>query len=236
MNDTEVIGYRRVSTDRQVQHGHGMHAQTTAIQAYADQRQWQVKWIEDPGRSGKLMHRPGIKQSIPLLETGAASGLIVARLDRLGRNAAGLHRLLQHSRDYGWALIALDMGLDATTPMGQMMFGILAEFAQWEASLISARTKEALAAARQKDPTLRLGRQSGASEHLLAVIRSMRAHNATFAAIAEHLNNTDTPTLQNGKVWRPAAVHSVLSAAGDIQPARRRKQGEPLQRKRKVAA
>ena len=82
--------------------------------------------------------------------TGA--GVLIARLDRLSRNAA----LLLTLRDSGVRFVACDM-----PQANDLTVGIMALVAEAERELISKRTKEALAAARARG--VRLGNPNGAA-------------------------------------------------------------------------
>ena len=46
---------------------------------------------------------------------------------------------MERSRKEGWALVALDLGVDTSTPTGEVMAGVLALFAQFERRLIGQR-------------------------------------------------------------------------------------------------
>ena len=79
-----------------------------------------------------------------------ASVLMVAKLDRLTRSVPQAYEVMDRSRRNGWALVALDLGVDTTTPAGEMMAGVACVFAQFERRLISQRTRDALAVRRPK--------------------------------------------------------------------------------------
>lgn len=64
---------------------------------------------------------------------------------------------MERARKSRWALVALDIGVDTTTPAGEMMANVLAVFAQFERRLIGQRTREALAVKRLQG--VRLGRR-----------------------------------------------------------------------------
>src|SRR3954471_17210081 len=84
---TTYIGYLRVSTDEQADSGAGLEAQRSAILAEAQRRGWsEVRFIEDPGFSGKDPRRPGLRLALEVLARGDASGLVVAKMDRLSRS------------------------------------------------------------------------------------------------------------------------------------------------------
>ena len=58
--------------------------------------------------------------------------------------------LLQAARKQGWALVALDLQVDTTTPNGEAMAYVVAVFANLERRLIGDRTKAGLAEARRR--------------------------------------------------------------------------------------
>jgi len=69
--------------------------------------------------SARYSRRP---DSLLRRATGVLSGrLLVRRLDRLSRNVRDAYDPLDRGRRMGWALVALDLGLDMTTPMGSAM-------------------------------------------------------------------------------------------------------------------
>ncbi|MCO7238772.1 recombinase family protein [Aeromicrobium sp. CnD17-E] len=135
------------------QHGHQPHsldALRAAIQRETDHRGWAVSYIEDVAQSGRRDDRPGLLNALALLEQGEADGLVVEKLDRLGRSVAGLAHAIDHARDYGWSLIALDVGIDSTTSGGRLALRMMSALAEWEAEQIRERTRDGLAAARAK--------------------------------------------------------------------------------------
>src|SRR5262249_44260183 len=143
-----VLGYLRVSTTEQASNGAGLDAQRAAIAAEADRRGWSVRWIEDRGYSAKDLRRPGIQEALTALAGGEADALVVAKLDRLSRSLPDFWGLVEQSRRERWQLIALDLGVDTSTPSGEMLANVLASFAQFERRLIGQRTAEALGAKR----------------------------------------------------------------------------------------
>ena len=81
----EVVGYLRVSTAGRE---YGIEGQRSTISAEAERRGWEVEWVEDAGRSGKDINRPGISRALELLRTRKADALVVLKLDRLSRSLA----------------------------------------------------------------------------------------------------------------------------------------------------
>ena len=94
-----------------------------------------------------------------------------------------------------------------------MLVGILASFAAFEADLISARTRAALAVV-QKNGS-RSGRRIGnpafvqIPDAVAARIRALRSSGFSFRQIAEQLNAQSVPTMQGGRRWHPQTVANV---------------------------
>lgn len=209
-----VIGYIRVSTDEQADSGAGLEAQRQVIVAECERRGWELaEIVEDAGYSAKDLKRPGIISVLERLGRGEAGTLVVAKLDRLSRSVLDFAGLMARSQREGWALVALDLGVDTTTPQGELMAGVMAQFAQFERRLIGQRTKAALAVKREQGVVL--GRPRSLPEAVVARIAADRAAGASLAAIAASLNNQGVPTAQGGAKWWPATVKAVLDSRGD---------------------
>jgi len=205
---TLVIGYARVSTNEQANSGLGLDAQRAAIQAEIDRRGWTlVEMVEDAGVSAKTLERPGIAHALQLLKGGAAGTLLVAKLDRATRSTIDAAKLLERAQREGWALVALDLGLDPTTPNGELIATIMAAVAQWERRAIGTRTKDALAAKRAQG--VRLGRPSVLPTEVTERIVAAHQAGASWSAIARELDAEGVPTAHGGARWYPATVRKV---------------------------
>jgi DNA invertase Pin-like site-specific DNA recombinase len=207
-----VVGYIRVSTEEQADSGAGLIAQRTAIAAEAGRRAWTlVDVFEDAGASGKsIAGRPGLELALAAVEGGGANGLVVAKLDRLSRSLLDFAQLMERSQRKRWALVALDLGVDTSTPAGEMMASVLAVFAQFERRLIGQRTKDALAVKRGEG--VRLGRPRTLSAKTRRRIIREREKGTTFAAIADRLNDESVPTAQGGR-WHPSTVRKIVATS-----------------------
>ncbi|MGH3382908.1 MAG: recombinase family protein [Actinoallomurus sp.] len=94
----------RVSTGEQADSGAGLEAQRAAIRLACAQRGWElVGVIEDAGFSAATLARPGITEAFALVESGSASVLVVAKLDRLSRSLLGA-RETTSAFERAWAL------------------------------------------------------------------------------------------------------------------------------------
>jgi DNA invertase Pin-like site-specific DNA recombinase len=207
-----ALGYLRVSSQEQAQSGLGLAAQQAAIEAEAKRRGWHdVRWIEDPGYSGKTTVRPGLMLARELLHRGEADGLIVARMDRLSRSLLDFTGILADASVEGWDLIAVDNPIDPTTPVGEAMVSVAAVFAQLERRMISERTKAALAV--KKAQGVKLGRPRTTQSDVIARIEHERQAGRLLREIAAGLNDDGVPTAQGGVQWYPSTVRGVIRRA-----------------------
>lgn len=212
-----IIGYMRVSTEEQAGSGAGLAAQRQAILAEAKRRGWDeadIGWIEDAGYSGKDLKRPGIVEALRALKSGEAHTLVVAKLDRLTRSMSNFTPLLARAAKERWALIALDLGVDTSSPTGEAMANVVATFAQLERRLIGERTRDALSARRAAG--VRLGRPRRLPPSVVARIAEMRQSGATLQAIADTLNSEEVPTAHGGRQWHASTVRKVVQSAANL--------------------
>jgi DNA invertase Pin-like site-specific DNA recombinase len=104
--------------------------------------------------------------------------------------------------------VALDLGVDTSTPSGEMMASVLATFAQFERRLIGQRTRDALAVKRAQG--VQLGRPREISEEVVERIRNLHHTGLSVAGIARKLNEENVPTPRGGR-WHSPGVKRALS-------------------------
>ncbi len=202
-----AIGYIRVSTDGQVESGAGLQAQRATILGECERRDLPLLGIvEDAGLSAKTLDRPALARALARLEAGEAAVLVVAKLDRLARSVADFANLVRLAERQGWAVLALDLGVDMTTATGGLLANITASVAEWERKIIAARTREALAA--RKAAGVKLGRPRQLHAAIANRIRAERSAGSTLQAVADRLNAEGTTT-PSGRPWNPTLVRKV---------------------------
>jgi len=207
-----VIAYSRVSTEEQSVSGLGLDAQRSCLEGEVARRGWEeVSYIVDEGKSGKSLNRPGMTQALEALAAGTANVLVVAKLDRLSRSILDFVTLLDRAKREGWSLVVLDLGIDMSTPSGQLMANVMASFAEYERQLIGARTASALQA--KKAQGFRLGRPVTLDRSVAARIVMLRQQGMSTPKIAALLNQEQVPTARGGSQWFPSTVAGVLRSA-----------------------
>jgi DNA invertase Pin-like site-specific DNA recombinase len=207
---TAVVGYVRVSTDEQADSGLGLAAQRVAISAEAERRGWTLVAVHEDALSGKSLDRPGLTAALMAVESGAAAGIVVAKLDRLSRSLADFANLMARAQSGRWNVVALDLGVDLSTPSGEFMAGVMASAAQWERRIIGQRTKDALAVKRSQG--VRLGRPNVLPAEVVSRIVSFYRTGQGWSAIARSLNGDGVPTAHGGTKWHPSTVRAVVLA------------------------
>lgn len=145
-----------------------------------------VRWYVDKA-SGSTMDRPEWTKLEAALRAGAVSRIVVWRLDRLGRTAAGLTALFADLEHRGVGLVSMREGVDLATPAGRMLAGVLASLAQYEREVSRERQTAGIQAARAAGKRWG-GRKAGArwkvTPELERQIRSMRAAGEPVSAIS----------------------------------------------------
>ncbi|RMT78237.1 recombinase family protein [Pseudomonas viridiflava] len=125
-----VLAYVRVSTEDQ-----STNAQRHAI----TERHNVGKWFEDQAVSGatKALERPSFAELFKYAREGDT--LVVAAIDRLGRDTLDLLTTVQALEGKGVAVVSLREGFDLSTPIGKAMLTMLGAVAELERSNIKAR-------------------------------------------------------------------------------------------------
>lgn len=141
---TKAIGYIRVSTDKQADHGVSLDAQKAKLNAYAAVYDLEmVDFVVETG-SAKNIQREGLQEALQALSDGRAEALVVVKLDRLTRSVADLGRLVEQYFQT-FALLSVSEQIDTRSAGGRLVLNVLASVSQWEREAIGERTKQAMA-------------------------------------------------------------------------------------------
>lgn len=151
-----------------------------------------VKWYRDT-QSGQTMDRPAWKLLEDDLHAGKISKLVVWRIDRLGRTAAGLTNLFETLQQLGVGFESIKDRIDLSTPSGRLMAHVLASVAAYENEVRGERIRAGQAAARARGKKWggsKAGRRksvSHAQEVLVHLLRN-EAKPITLIARLVHLS------------------------------------------------
>lgn len=212
---TKFVSYYRVSTEKQGINGNGIEAQKQSVARYLTSIDCELLASFEEVESGANNKRPQLDAAIKMAKSHKAI-LVIAKLDRLTRNAAFLLQLQDSSIDF----VACDM-----PNADKLSIGIIALLAQRERQLISERTKAGLAVAKQRGAKLGNPNAATAWKKAAKVIQSRKNEFAASALkgireiqstgivsmnrIADCLNKRGEKTARGGK-WTATAVKRVL--------------------------
>jgi DNA invertase Pin-like site-specific DNA recombinase len=219
------VAYYRVSTDKQGKSGLGLEAQRAAVAAFLNGGDWQMVREFTEIESGKRSDRPQLQAALAACRMYGAK-LVIAKLDRLSRNASFLLNL----QEAGVEFVCADM-----PSANKLTIGVMALVAEEERRAISARTKAALQAAKargvklgghRKNPqgepvsispeNIAKGRQAIAhrantkAAYVAPAVRELQAGGASsLREIAAGLNSAGIPTPRGGQ-WSAVQVKRMM--------------------------
>lgn len=220
---SKAVAYYRVSTEGQGRSGLGLEAQQNAVATLCASKCWEITSEFTEVESGKHNDRAELTAALHQAKVTGAK-LVVAKLDRLSRDAEFTLKLRNSSVDF----------VCADNPdVNRLTIGLLAIINEDERERISERTKAALAAAKARGVRLgnpngsaalqRAAKGNGASlkaikagadefaQDLAPVIERLRSEGLTsLPMLAEGLNGGGFATRRGGK-WHPSSVRNLLA-------------------------
>lgn len=230
----KVIAYYRVSTSMQGESRLGLEGQQKTVEEWARAHNAEIVATYTEIESGRKCNRPQLAMAIKVAGRIKAT-VVVARLDRLARNARFLLGLVESPVDF----VFCDLPNVPPGATGKFLLSMMASVAEMEAGLTSERTKSALAAYKARGGTLgghrpgsatacpetrlrasqagsRARRQAALEEYRqeYGIIARMRTDGKSFAKIAEHLN-LEGFTTSGGKKWDKSTVFKVLKRGNE---------------------
>ena len=158
--NTTYVAYLRQSTKKQGVSGLGIEAQRQIIQKFLGQEKPIAEYVET--ESGKRTDRPKLAEALDLCRK-TKSTLIVAKLDRLSRNVAFTSKLLESD---------VEIKFCDFPEANRLVLHIIASIAEYEAGLISQRTKQSLKA--KKSRGIQLGKPENLTNNLDRAIENSR--------------------------------------------------------------
>lgn len=216
---TQFIAYYRVSTDKQGQSGLGLEAQRAAVFQHVGLSGGLLNEYVEVESGKKHLNRPQLLAALGECKRRKAT-LIVAKLDRLGRNVAFLSTLMESGVEF----VCCD-----NPHANRLMLHMLAAFAEHEREMISQRTKAALAAAKARGVKLgnprweesvkkaAAARRRTPAQTTAEMIQDLRKEGLSLRAIAQRLNDMNLRTASGGGRWHASSVRAVLEMRTEEQ-------------------
>jgi DNA invertase Pin-like site-specific DNA recombinase len=200
-----VIGYVTVSPEA----GLNEDQSAQAIKAMCERCGWDLLEIVRDREVGATLERPGLGYALERIARRQADAIVVSELKRVSRSIVDLGVLMGWFRDADAALIALDLGIDTSTPRGRHVATTLITLSNHAHERIARRGSDGLSDVRAA--ARRPGRPAVRDDpDLLRRIAAMRAANMTLQAIADELNADGVPTPRGGRKWRPSSIQAAL--------------------------
>ena len=194
----KLIGYARVSTRQQ-----DADRQVSDLLSAGVRRD---DLYVDSGVSGARASRPQFDKAVTALEEGDT--LVITTLDRLGRSTQNMLAFAEALRGKGSGLRVLNLGggdVDTATPMGSMVFTVMAALAQMELEIKRERITNSVAKRRAAGKDLGGRRQTftdsqirnalrliGGGEPATQVARDLGTSRATLYRRIRELPQTTT--------------------------------------------
>ena len=176
-----------------------------ACQRFCDYREYNISEVYSEIISGAKAKRPEYQRLVANLWALRYDGVVVFRLDRLGRNARELALLVDELENKGIKVLSVHANFDTSTALGRAMRELIYVFAQLEREQIGEATKQRLAALKAQGK--RLGRKPASAAQIRRVRRfrtedlSLReiAKNASisYGTVSNIINSTGAYTSSN---------------------------------------
>lgn len=139
----KAVGYTRVSTTEQAEEGHSLEAQKDIIIEYCLRNKYEyIDCYKDPGISGKDMNRPGLQKMLSEIESGMV--IICVSLSRLSRSVKDIQYIIEIIKEKGASIVFLDLNIDTSTAVGDLMLTIMSGLSQFERKQTSERVSHTM--------------------------------------------------------------------------------------------
>jgi DNA invertase Pin-like site-specific DNA recombinase len=200
-NGARVIGY---VTEQSAATG---RAPELDIERACQRSGWQLAEIVRDRDNGSILERPGMSRALERITKGDAQGLVISD-GRLLSRSADFATFVRWFRDADATLIALDLGLDTSTPEGRRLAAALITLNGWAGDWIASRSMHSAAVAPKEEepPRLPMSERPG----VFARIARMRDDDMAPQEIADQLNEEGVPTLFGTEKWRPSTIETAL--------------------------
>lgn len=186
-----TIAYLRVSTDDQTVANQRLQIES---KGYRVDREFSDDAISG---STSASERPQFKAMLDYLRDGDT--LVVAAIDRLGRNTIDVLQTVETLKNKGVSVVSLRESFDLTSPTGQMMLTMLAGLAQMEKAIIAERREAGMARARAEGKHMGRPRKTPVK----AILEALKANESNVSATARDLGVSRATVIRAKKSVKP---------------------------------
>lgn len=209
MERTIYVAYLRQSTKKQESSGLGVEAQREIIQNFLRDKIPVSEYIET--ESGRKSDRPKLIEALAECRKKGAT-LIVAKLDRLSRNVAFTSKLLESDVE----IVFCDF-----PEANKLVLHIISSIAEYEAGLISQRTKQSLEAKKARGcrlgkPENLLGKLDQAVENSNRTNRRKALDNPNNKRAAAYLRTLVKEEISLSEMARRLNEEGFVTARGSM--------------------
>ena len=128
--------------------------QLQELRRYVEALGWQATEFVEHGVSGAKDKRPQLDAMRLEIRRRRFDAVLVWKLDRLGRNLRHLLEVMNEFQELGVSFVSMGEGIDTSTSVGRMTFGILGSIAEFERERLRERTILGLDRVRRKGTKL----------------------------------------------------------------------------------
>ena len=216
--------YIRVSTYKQVKEGNGLELQQKKCEAMALIKSWNVVEVfADEGISGIIVpdKRPGFKKLLTEIESGKIKGVIIYRLDRIGRTSKIITDTINYIENLGCEIISCSEIIDNSTPTGKFFLNVMSAMSEFDHKKMLKRLDDGRTERYNKD-----GDRGGVliygyrrnnnnveiheyNSSIVKYIYECYSLNMSFTKISNKLNEKNIPSPANKK-WYPRSVRRII--------------------------
>jgi DNA invertase Pin-like site-specific DNA recombinase len=195
--------YARVSTTDQ-----DCEMQLRDLRSYCESRGWTAVEYVDTGVSGAKTARQQLDRLMKDAKRRKIDVVICWRFDRFARSTKHLLDALEEFKSLGIGFVSHQEAIDTTSPMGKLLFVIVAAMGEMERSILIERVRAGMANAKAKGKSV--GRPKKAFRRDLAV--EMRAAGSSWRTISRALG-VPVSTVREACAKNEGRAERVLESA-----------------------
>jgi DNA invertase Pin-like site-specific DNA recombinase len=195
----------------------GTYPSQRAIEQACQRAGWRLLDVLHDIDQRRTAQRPALSSALQRIADGEARGLVVSHARLLGDSIVDLAALMRWFGEARAAFIALDLGLDTSTPQGTRVAMALIRLSGWDRGGVVNGQRRGQAELRPHNGWHRNGSHRPAPDdgraELLRRLAAMEDDDMSLQEMADQLNADGVPPLNGSKTWWPSGVRTALRYA-----------------------